>query len=45
VTFSVSMLGYSANEGQMRIQYKCLVPIDEFPEMKLQGVVISKTEL
>jgi hypothetical protein len=25
----------TANEGQMRIQYKCLVPIYVFPEMKL----------
>ncbi len=30
---------------RVRIQYKCLVPIDVFPEMKLQGLVISKTEL
>jgi len=26
---------YTANEGPMRIQYKCLVPIDVFPEIKL----------
>jgi hypothetical protein len=26
---------YTANEGQVRIQYKCLVPIYVFPEMKL----------
>jgi hypothetical protein len=26
---------YSANERPMRIQYKCLVPIYVFPEMKL----------
>ncbi len=26
---------YMANEGPMRIQYQCLVPIDVFPEMKL----------
>jgi hypothetical protein len=25
----------TANEGLMRIQYKCLVPISVFPEMKL----------
>jgi hypothetical protein len=27
------------------IQYKCLVPIYVFPEMKLRGLLISKTEL
>jgi hypothetical protein len=32
-------------EGLVRIQYKCLVPIRVFPEMKLRGLVISKTEL
>jgi hypothetical protein len=26
---------YTANEGPVRIQYKCLVPINVFPEMKL----------
>jgi hypothetical protein len=26
---------YTANEGPMRIQFKCLVPIDVFPEIKL----------
>jgi hypothetical protein len=26
---------HTANEGPERIQYKCLVPIYEFPEMKL----------
>jgi hypothetical protein len=33
----VDMLYYStpANEGPVRIQYKCLVPIYVFPEMKL----------
>ncbi len=36
---------YTANEGPMRIQYKCLVPIYVFPEMKLRRFVISKTEL
>jgi hypothetical protein len=25
----------TANEGQVKIQYKCLVPIYVFPEMKL----------
>jgi hypothetical protein len=26
---------YTANEGPVRIQYKCLVPIYGFPEVKL----------
>jgi hypothetical protein len=32
-------------EGPVRIQYKCLVPIYVFPEMKLRSLDISKTEL
>ncbi len=36
---------YTANEGPVRIQYKCLVPIYVFPEMKLlfpkQNYVLS----
>jgi hypothetical protein len=36
---------YTANEGPVRIQYQCLVPIYVFPEMKLCSLVISKTEL
>ncbi len=36
---------HTANEGPMRIQYKCIVPIYVFPEMKLYGLIISKTEL
>jgi hypothetical protein len=36
-------IDYTANEGLARSQ--CLVPIYEFPEMKLRGLVISKTEL
>ncbi len=36
---------HTANEGPVRIQYKCLVPIYVFPEIKLQGLVISETEL
>jgi hypothetical protein len=36
---------HTANEGPVRIQYKCLVPIYVFPEMKLHGRAISKTEL
>jgi hypothetical protein len=38
----------TANEGPVRIQYKCLVPIFVFPEIKMRGLVIlviSKTEL
>jgi hypothetical protein len=35
----------TANEGPLRIQYKCLVPIYVFPEMKLCSLVISKAEL
>jgi hypothetical protein len=38
---SVSSL-YTANEGQMRIQYKCLVPIYVFPEMKLLASLFPK---
>ncbi len=34
-----------ANEGPVRIQYKCLVPIYLFSEMKLCSLLISKTEL
>ncbi len=36
---------YSANEGPVRIQYKCLVPIYVFPEMKLCSLLIPKKEL
>jgi hypothetical protein len=36
---------HTVNEGPVRIQYKCLVLIYVFPEMKLCGLVISKTEL
>jgi hypothetical protein len=32
----------TASEEPVRIQYKCLVPIYVFPEMKLFGLVISK---
>ncbi len=35
----------TTNEGPVRIQYNCLVLIYVFPEMKLLGLVISKTEL
>ncbi len=38
-------LSHTANEGPVRIQYKCLVRIYVFPEMKLLCLVISKTEL
>jgi hypothetical protein len=36
--------GCTVNEGPVRIQYKCLVPIYLFPEIKLRGLIISKTE-
>jgi hypothetical protein len=36
---------FTANEGPVRIHYKCLVPICVFPEMKLRGLVPSKKEL
>jgi hypothetical protein len=32
---TVQWKDYNANEGLVRIQYKCLVPTDVFPEMKL----------
>ena len=38
-------LSVTANEGPVRIQYKCLVPIYVFLEMKLRGLVIPKTKL
>jgi hypothetical protein len=38
-------LRHTANEGPERIQYKYLVPIYVFPEMKLCSLVISKTVL
>jgi hypothetical protein len=28
---------YTASEGLVRIQYKCLVLVDVFPDMKLRG--------
>ncbi len=34
---------YTANEGPVRIQY--MSGSDLFPEMKLRGLIISKTEL
>ncbi len=36
---------HCTNEGPVRIQYKSLVLIYVFPEMKLCGLVTSKTEL
>jgi hypothetical protein len=36
---------HTANEGSVRIQYKCLDPLYVFPEKKLRGHVIFKTEL
>jgi hypothetical protein len=49
--FMDGKLGYlqkntcTANEGPVRILNKYLVPIYGYPEMKLQGLVISRTEL
>ncbi len=37
--------GCTANEGRVKIEYKCLFPINVFPEMKLCSLVISKIEL
>ncbi len=36
---------HTANAGPVRIQYKCLVPIYVFIEMKLHGLIFYKTEL
>ncbi len=36
---------HTANEGLVKILYKCMVLIYVFPEMKLRSLVISKTEL
>jgi hypothetical protein len=36
---------HTENEGPVIIQYKCLVPIYVFLEMKLRRLVSSKTEL
>jgi hypothetical protein len=36
---------HTANEGPVIIQYKSLVPIYVFPEMKLSSLLIFKTEL
>jgi hypothetical protein len=36
---------YTANEGPVRIHYKCLVLISVFLEMKLHSLVIYKTNL
>jgi hypothetical protein len=40
-----SYIPYPANEGLVRTQYKCLVLIYVFPEMKIRDLAISKTEL
>jgi hypothetical protein len=42
---NIEGLPFTANEGPVRIQYKCLVPIYVFPEMNLRGRIISRTEL
>jgi hypothetical protein len=44
-TISADSLFWTANEGPVKIQYQCLVPIYVFPEMNLRSLVISKTEL
>jgi hypothetical protein len=41
----IQLVSYTANEGPERIQYKCMVTIYVFPEMKLTVLVISKAEL
>ncbi len=33
---------FTANEGPLRIQYQCLVPIYIFPEMKQCSLIISQ---
>ncbi len=35
----------TANGGLVRIQYKCLVPIYAFLEIKQHGLIIFKTKL
>jgi hypothetical protein len=45
VVFDPFKLILTANEGPMRIKYKCLVPIYVFPELKLRDLIISKTDL
>jgi hypothetical protein len=42
---NIIITSYTANEGPVRIQYKCLVPIYVFPDLKLCSLVISKTDL
>jgi hypothetical protein len=44
-TWNARYIPFTTNEGTVRIQYKCLVPIYVFPEMKLCSFLISKTEL
>ncbi len=36
---------YTANEGPLRIHYRCLVLIYVFPETKLRSLVFSETEV
>ncbi len=40
-----NMRRYTANEGPVRIKYKCLVPIYVFQDMKLRDLIISIAEL
>jgi hypothetical protein len=37
--FGHLLYSHTANEGPVRIQYNCLVPIYAFPGMKLHGLV------
>jgi hypothetical protein len=43
--YNRGLLCFTANEGPVRIQYKCLVSIYVFPEMNHCSLLISKTEL
>ncbi len=45
VSLDTENTGTHCNEEPVRIQYKWLVPIHVFSEMKLRGLVISKKEL
>jgi hypothetical protein len=43
--YELADIEYTADEGPVRIQYKCLVPIYVITALKLHGLIISKTEL
>ncbi len=38
----IIITNHTGNEGPVRIQYKCLVPIYVFPEMKLCSLVLKQ---